>query len=118
MSESSQFHFTATGTDPICRHCGRPVIGASVWGNAGPYHPACVQPPLTLPPKHFGMTDGTFQPATDPRDAALNKAREALKSMKCEGPNDTEVCMNCGDWPHQNDCIIKEALAEIEKVGK
>ena len=34
---------TSTATDPLCVHCGRPVLDP-VCGAAGPYHPACVQP--------------------------------------------------------------------------
>jgi hypothetical protein len=37
---------TSSGTDPICPHCGRPVIGVFVQGKVGRYHPACVEPPV------------------------------------------------------------------------
>jgi hypothetical protein len=39
---------TSTSSDPLCAHCGRPVLDP-VWGAAGPYHPACVQPEIPQP---------------------------------------------------------------------
>lgn len=37
---------TAIGTTPLCQHCGRPILGAVFYGNAGePYHYECTQSP-------------------------------------------------------------------------
>lgn len=45
---------TAYGTDPHCAYCGRPIVGPFVQGNAGPYHPACTQPPTQEPNRRDG----------------------------------------------------------------
>jgi hypothetical protein len=37
-----------TGTDAVCRYCGRPVLKDIVYGKAGPYHRECTEPPKTL----------------------------------------------------------------------
>ena len=46
----SSYSTGANGVTPNCQHCGRPVVGAAVYGNQGePYHPACTQPAPTQP---------------------------------------------------------------------
>ena len=46
----SSYSTGANGVTPNCQHCGRPVVGAAVYGNQGePYHPACTQPATTQP---------------------------------------------------------------------
>lgn len=36
---------SSTAYDPRCPYCGRPVIGAAVYGSEGAYHPECTHPP-------------------------------------------------------------------------
>ncbi len=36
---------TGTSYEPLCKQCGRPVVGVAVWGTTGPYHEECVIPP-------------------------------------------------------------------------
>lgn len=31
--------------DPRCSYCGRPVLGASIYGTEGIYHPECTRGP-------------------------------------------------------------------------
>ena len=46
----SSYSTGANGVTPNCQHCGRPVVGAAVYGNQGePYHPSCTQPAPTQP---------------------------------------------------------------------
>jgi hypothetical protein len=40
--------YNGSGTDLICKYCGRPVLKDIVWGNAGAYHRECTEPPKTL----------------------------------------------------------------------
>lgn len=37
-------NFSTTAKDDRCPYCGRPVIGKSIQGLEGRYHPACTQP--------------------------------------------------------------------------
>ena len=36
---------TGTSVDMLCKYCGRPVLGAMLWGMAGPYHTECSRGP-------------------------------------------------------------------------
>jgi hypothetical protein len=36
----------ATGTTPLCGHCGKPVIGANIWAHGVVYHPECTKGPV------------------------------------------------------------------------
>ena len=47
MTDTTIKTFGNTGQpDPRCPYCGRPVIGISVQGNEGSYHPECTRPPM------------------------------------------------------------------------
>lgn len=37
-----------TGVDPICKYCGRPILGGAVYGWEGPYHSTCVNGPIAI----------------------------------------------------------------------
>ena len=44
MNTSARYS-SSTACDPRCPYCGRPVIGAAVYGSEGAYHPECTMPP-------------------------------------------------------------------------
>ena len=51
-----------SGITITCKFCGRPIIGAAIYGNvADPYHPECTHPPVTPGAAMFQSMHATLQ---------------------------------------------------------
>lgn len=68
----------STGTQVVCGYCGRPIVGASVWGANGPYHEECTRGP--------GYVPQYYQPTPDFGHEARIAALEArVAALECRG---------------------------------
>jgi hypothetical protein len=72
-----------TQHDPRCGYCGRPILGPTVYGNSGAYHPDCTRPPkLTIDDLMRFNRPNTWEPYKSPK-WEINHV--------CSNPNDPEL---------------------------